>query len=600
VLGDYAMLIQISDPKASKTNTPSQYAIGIDFGTTYCVAGVIRDNLVELIPLEGEAFLLPSIVSYQSTETIVGAAANKALDSIHSIKRIMGRSASEIETILSHHPFVIAHTDEGIQLKTEQGLKYPVEVASTIFRHIKIKAADYLKQDIEDVVVTVPAYFDEVARTSIKDAARLAGLNVLRLIAEPTAAALAYGLDNAKEGTYVVYDLGGGTFDVSILKMTHGVFQVLATGGDPFLGGDDIDAMIVDYFLKDISLTSDQRRDALLHACQVKEKLSSQIKATFDTPLGDRCVLKQEVFESLIDSFVTRTLNITKDTLHQSGSNLDEIQGIILVGGSTRIPKIQKALSDNFKVPIFQSFNPDEVVARGAAEQAHLLTYGGDNVLIDVAPLSLGIEIMGGVVDKIIPRNSPIPIQKGQNFTTFQDNQTSIMINVVQGERELAEDCRSLGTFILSGIPPMPAGLAKIKVIFALDADGLLTVSAKEENVGIIETISVKPSYGLSEATIQEMILESHAHAQEDMEARLLNQAKSEANQLIQIVKQALEVDSDLLIESEKILIENAINNLSEVLVHNDRKSIRANISQLNHLTTEFAHKRVQKYLKTN
>lgn len=591
------MLIQITDPSGSRVDADSTYAIGIDFGTTHCVAGFIRDNRVELIPLNGESVLLPSIVSCHDDQIVVGDAAAAEPDAIYSIKRILGRSMVEVQSILDHHPFNVVQVDQGIKLKTAIGLQDPVQVASAIFRYIKHQSELYLNQDVNDAVVTVPAYFDEAARTSIKDAARLAGLNVLRLVAEPTAAALAYGIDDAKEGVYIVYDLGGGTFDVSVLRMTQGVFQVLATGGNAFLGGDDIDGMIVDYFLSESQLTAEQRRNALTHARHVKERLSTQLKATFDTPLGDRCVLKRETFETLLLPLIEQTINITRDTLDQAHVNLTEIQGIILVGGSTRTPAIETALSDSFKVPIFQSLNPDEVVAMGAARQAHLLTRGGDSMLIDVSPLSLGVEMMGGIVDKIIPRNSPIPIRKAQNFTTFQDNQTGIVINVVQGERELAKDCRSLGRFILSGIPPMPAGIARVNVMFALDADGLLSVTATEEKTGVVQKVVVKPTYGLSEDAMKEMILDSHRHAQADMKNRMLTQARTEAKQLIKVVEQALAVDGDLLSKTEQIDIRKAIEMLSEALLDADRDSIKEHMERLNLLTTEFAHKRLQKYL---
>lgn len=591
------MLIQITDPSVSKIDTDLMYAIGIDFGTTHCVAGLIRNNKVELIPLNGESFLLPSIVSYHADQILVGDEATAKRDPIHSIKRIIGRSLVEAQSVFDHHPFNVTQTDHGLKLKTAMGLQDPVQVASALFRHIKHQAELYLDQGVTEAVVTVPAYFDEVARASIKDAARLAGLKVLRLVAEPTAAALAYGIDDTKEGVYIVYDLGGGTFDVSILRMTQGVFQVLATGGNAFLGGDDIDATIVDYFLSESQLTPEQRRSALSHARHVKERLSTQLKATFDTPLGDRCVLKREIFEHLLQPLIFETINITRETLDQARINLSETQGIILVGGSTRIPAIETTLSKLFNVPVFQSLNPDEVVAMGAARQAHLLTRGGDSMLIDVSPLSLGVEMMGGIVDKIIPRNSPIPIRKAQNFTTFQDNQTGIVINVVQGERELAKNCRSLGRFILSGIPPLPAGLAKITVIFALDADGLLSVTAKEETTGVIQNVVVKPTYGLSEDAMKEMILDSHRHAQADMQKRLLTQTITEAKQLINVVEQALIADRDLLSTIEQANIQTAITALSTTLLDEDRENIKECMERLNHLTTEFAHKRLQKYL---
>lgn len=591
------MLIQITDPSASGSLPLSSIAIGIDFGTTHCVAGYVHNDQVSLIPLGGHGVLLPSVVSYHHEQSFVGYEAADDPYAIYAIKRIMGRSLKEVASVLTHHPIPIAMHDDHLKLKTRQGEKYPVEVASTIFRYIKDKAGAFLNQPIKNAVVTVPAYFDDAARASIKDAATLAGLNVLRLVAEPTTAALAYGLDEGKEGIYIVYDFGGGTFDVSVLKMTQGVFQVLATGGDAFLGGDDIDALIVAFFLQDAPLSLEQRRNALFQARQVKEKLTTQLKATFESPLGDRCVLKREALDELIEPLVNRTLRITEDVLQQAGVSANDLQGIILVGGSTRIPKVQQSLSDKFNVPMYQTLNPDEVVAIGAAHQAKLLTRGGDNVLVDVTPLSLGVEMMGGIVDKIIPRNSPIPIRKAQNFTTFQDNQTGIVIHVVQGERELAKDCRSLGTVTLSGIPPMPAGMAKVKVVFALDADGLLTVSATEEHTGIAQTITVKPTYGLNAETMAEMILDSHRHAKEDMELRLLEQVRMEAKQIIQALEQALYSDSDLLSLEEIDTIRSKLTELSNLMLAENREKIRHHIDQLNQLTEDFAHKRVKKHL---
>ncbi len=591
------MLIQITDPLAPKATVEKPSSIGIDFGTTHCVAGFMNEDKIQLIPLDGGSILLPSIVSYQDGHVSIGSSAANNSDAIYSIKRILGRNPVELTAVLGHHPFPVLQTEHGVILHTEMGIQTPTQVASAIFNHIKSQAEAYLSQQIPDAIVTVPAYFDEVARASVKEAATLAGFNVLRLVAEPTAAALAYGIDNDKEGVYIVYDLGGGTFDVSILRMTQGVFQVLATGGNAFLGGDDFDAHIVNYFLSNLQLTHEQRREALTHARHVKERLSTQLKATFDTPLGDRCVLKRETFEDIINPLLKETIAITQKTLSQAYVNLNEIQGIVLVGGSTRIPAIQESLQQSFNVPVLHSLNPDEIVAMGAAHQAHLLSRGGDTVLIDVSPLSLGVEMMGGIVDKIIPRNSPIPIRKAQNFTTFQDNQTGIVINVVQGEREFANDCRSLGKFVLSGIPAMPAGVAKVKVVFALDADGLLTVTAQEENTGVTQTVTVKPTYGLSDDAMKEMILDSYRNAQIDMENRLLSQAKTEAEQLLCAVEQALQEDGRMLSETEQQDINVATKKLSEILTTNDRHLIKQHTDVLNKLTTEFAHKRMQKYL---
>lgn len=587
------MLFQIQDP-LNQTNKPQKVpqALGIDFGTTHCVAGFVKEGKVELIPLDA-GFLLPSIVALTKDAVCVGSKAYGYPSAIYSIKRLLGQhTESRIGKFAAH-----TINADGM-IETLQGPKSALNIASIIFKHIKEKAEDYLKDVLTDVVVTVPAYFDEVSRACIKEAATLAGFTVLRLIAEPTAAALAYGLDEAKEGTYVVYDLGGGTFDVSLLRMKQGVFQVLATGGDNFLGGDDIDALIVNQFLQETILTPKQLVLARLNARIVKERLTTQVKATFDTPLGDRCVLKRENFDALITPLIDQTFQLTANVLNDAGILKSQIDGVILVGGSTRIPLIHKRFEAAFEKPIFQTLDPDCVVAMGAARQAHLLTHGGDSTLIDVTPLSLGVEMMGGIVDKIIPRNTPIPIRKGQNFTTFQDNQTGIVIHVVQGEREMAKDCRSLGQFVLSNIPPMPAGAARVKVTFALDADGLLTVTATEEVTGAVQSIDIKPTYGLSDIAMEEMILESHKNAKDDIENRLLTEVQTEAKQLIQLLQKALKEDGELLSSAQALEVRQKIEGLQAVMLTRDRENIKLHVDQLEAYVHEFVQNRITKHLK--
>lgn len=587
------MLFQIHDP-LEKKNQPEDFkiALGIDFGTTHCVAGYVKEGKVELIPLDN-GFLLPSIVAFAAESTHVGSKAYTYPSAVHSIKRVLGRHQSELVDV-----DLTLDIDESGAVETLEGSKHPIYIASLIFRHIKEKSEKHLDAVVDEVVVTVPAYFDEVARSCIKKAAELAGFSVLRLVAEPTSAALAYGLDDAKEGTYIVYDLGGGTFDVSVLRMQQGVFQVLATGGDNFLGGDDIDALIVRHFLPEAKLTQKQLILARLNARIVKERLTTQLKATFDTPLGDRCVLKRENFEALIQPLIDKTFNITATVLTEAAIETDNVDGIILVGGSSRIPLIQETFKRQFAKPIYQTLDPDCVVAMGAAQQAHLLTKGGDSTLIDVTPLSLGIEMMGGVVDKIIPRNSPIPIRKGQNFTTFKDNQTGLVINIVQGEREMAADCRSLGSFVLSNIPPMPAGAARIKVVFALDADGLLNVKATEETTGTEQFVEIKPTYGLSESAMEEMILESHKYAKEDMANRLLKESETEAKQIILAIEKGVAEDSDVLSNAELAKMKSLILALQDALLSKDRELIKSESKRVDAFASEFAQRRITKHLK--
>ncbi len=588
------MFIQISDPLKPEIEKPTQLAIGIDFGTTHCVAAVIKNGRAETIPLNDDGTdLLPSVIKVENNKLQISS---DRTSGVSSIKRIMGRSFKEVIAVYPSYENVIKDSDNGIKIKTDIGYKAPIELAASIFKHIKSASESHLQQAVSDAVVTVPAYFDDTARASIRDAAKLAGLNVLRLIAEPTSAALAYGLDTAAEGNYIVYDLGGGTFDVSVLNLTQGVFQVLATGGNPLLGGDDIDEIIVEHF-RLTGLTYSERKKAALSAKNVKEKLSQQLKATFESPKSDRSVLTREQLERLIFPWVTQTCDIVQNTLRNAEVTLSEIQSIILVGGSTRIPLIKQELNTTFQLPIHNNIDPDRVVALGAAHQASALKVGSDNILIDVTPLSLGVEMMGGVVEKIIHRNTPLPIQKSQDFTTFKDNQTGLVIHVLQGERELALDCRSLGKITLSGIPPMPAGMVKVRVNFMLDADGLLTVKAKEETSGVSQKIQVKPTYGLSENVMAEMILESQRLAQHDMSQRLLKQSKTVAQQLLNTTQAALQKDGDLLLKSELSTIKNALSNLTSSLQHEDRNAILVATETLNQATLEFAHKRVQKYL---
>lgn len=558
------MLLQIHEP--GETPLPHQsstVAVGIDLGTTHSVIAFSSEGKVEVLHDQCGGVLIPSVLHYTSESVTVGRNAVPHADAIHSIKRKMGDAAQV--------------------LSTPQGDKTPVEISAEILRHLRKQAEAALGKEVTQAVITVPAYFDDAARTATKDAAKLAGLDVLRLVNEPTAAALAYGLDNASEGIYAVYDLGGGTFDISILKMQMGVFQVLSTAGDVALGGDDIDQLIA----RQASVFGSQKLSAM-EARKIKEQLSEQDEVTF----GTYHITRSE-FESLIDPLIQRTLIICDKALADAGLSKQELVGVVLVGGSTRIPAIRKAVSDYFGKPALTNVNPDEVVAVGAALQAEGLTQGSDNLLLDVIPLSLGLETMGGMVEKIIHRNTPIPVAVSQEFTTYQDGQTAMRLHVLQGDREMVEQNRSLAQFTLSGIPPMPAGLARIKVDFVVDADGVLSVAAQESTTGITQKIEIRPSYGLAPEQVEQMLLESMEHAREDITLRLLAEAKFEANRLMEELKSAFADAGDLLTPEENERIDAQIALLQGAVSSDNRDAIDFHRSQLEHLTQPFAERRM-------
>jgi molecular chaperone HscA len=558
------MLLQIHEP--GETPLPHQsdaVAVGIDLGTTHSVIAFSSQGKVEVLHDQCGGVLIPSVVHYGADEVVVGRNAMLQPQAIHSIKRQMGDAAQIIETA--------------------QGKKTPVEISAEILRHLRKQAEAALGKEVTQAVITVPAYFDDAARTATKDAAKLAGLEVLRLVNEPTAAALAYGLDNAAEGIYAVYDLGGGTFDISILKMQMGVFQVLATAGDVALGGDDIDQLIS----RQSSVVSHQKV-SVLEARRLKEKLSDAEEVS----LGDY-TLTRSSFESVIEPIIQRTLIICDKALADASVTKAELTGIVLVGGSTRIPAIRKAVSDYFGKPALTNVNPDEVVAVGAALQAEGLTRGSDNLLLDVIPLSLGLETMGGMVEKIIHRNTPIPVAVSQEFTTYQDGQTAMRLHVLQGDREMVDQNRSLAQFTLSGIPPMPAGLARIKVDFVVDADGVLSVAAQESTTGITQKIEIRPSYGLAPEQIEKMLLESMEHAREDITLRLLAEAKFEAARLMEELKSAFADAGHLLTPAENERIDAQIALLQGALASDNRDAIDFHRSQLEHLTQPFAERRM-------
>jgi molecular chaperone HscA len=546
------MLFNISEPNAPVVSR--ERAIGIDLGTTYSIACVSDGQKPVCISVEGNT-LVPSIA--------VGKQG-----SIHSFKRFM--------TTPSQPVF------EG---------KTPVELSAQVLGRLKVAAEKHLGAPVSKAVITVPAYFDDTARQATKDAAKLAGLQVLRLINEPTAAALAYGLDKNMEGTYAIYDLGGGTFDISILKMTQGVFQVLATGGHLTLGGNDVDQVIADFWCQQSGL---KPTPALLALARAAKELSN-FQGIFD---GVSVQLTEKELETLCAPLVQETLNICTRVLKDATLNANHIQGVVLVGGSTRLRAVQKAVADFFKQPPLTNLDPDRVVAMGAALQAESLTYGGGALLIDVAPLSLGLETMGGLVEKIIPRNSPLPIAMAQEFTTYEDGQTGMSIHVVQGERELVSDCRSLAQFTLNGIPPLPAGAARILVTFQVDADGLLTVSAQEKYTQVRQEISVQPTYGLTAEDFERMVFESQAYGAEDMHQRLLTEYTVEARQILRYVDNALMADADLLTDHEQATLRQAMETLENAITSQNREAIHTQTKNLSTLSQPFAEARLNRAIQ--
>lgn len=572
-------LLQISEPGQAPDPHQRRIAVGIDLGTTHSLVASVRNGVAECLPDENGRLLLPSAVRYLEGDRrqigfdALAARAQDPANTITSVKRLMGRGLADIANRESMS-YRIGSSDGGmVKVQTLAGEKSPVEISAEILATLRFRAEDTFDDELYGAVITVPAYFDEGQRQATKDAAQLAGLNVLRLISEPTAAAIAYGLDNASEGVYAVYDLGGGTFDISILRLTQGVFEVIATGGDSALGGDDYDHALADFVLAQTGAQagSDADKAALLVAARAaKEALTDSGSVVFKAEVAGKTVsldLTREQFDAATKPLTDRTIAAVRKALRDAKLKAEELQGIVLVGGSTRMPQVRRAVAEFFGRDPLVNLNPDEVVALGAAIQANQLAGNngaGELLLLDVIPLSLGIETMGGLVERIVPRNQTIPTAMAQDFTTYQDGQTALALHVVQGERDLVSDCRSLARFTLRGIPPMAAGAARIRVTFTVDADGLLSVSAKEQGSGVEASVAVKPSYGLSDDQIAAMLQESFSTAQQDMQARALVEARVDADRMLLATQSALDADGDLLNDEERAVIDASMAQLRE------------------------------------
>lgn len=608
-------LLQIAEPGQSLAPHQRRLAVGIDLGTTNSLVATMKNSLPEVLADEQGRALLPSVVRYlpggttQAGYQALQNANGDPKNTIISAKRFMGRGLNDVAHFESL-PYEFVDAPGMLKIKTVAGDKSPVEVSAEILARLRQRAEDSLDDEIVGAVITVPAYFDDAQRQATKDAAKLAGVEVLRLLNEPTAAAIAYGLDNASEGLYAVYDLGGGTFDISILRLSKGVFEVLSTGGDSALGGDDFDHRLYCWVLEQakLQLLSDKDTRLLISAAkEAKEQLSKNPLARVHVTLGTGAVvnvgISQAQFFELTQHLVSKTLVAAKKALRDAGLRSEEIKGVVMVGGATRMPHVQRAVGELFGQTPLNNLDPDKVVAIGAAMQADLLAgnkqKGDEWLLLDVIPLSLGVETMGGLVEKIIPRNTPIPVARAQDFTTFRDGQTALALHVMQGEREVVDACRSLAKFELRGIPPMAAGAARIRVTYQVDADGLLSVTAKEQQSGIEASIAVKPSYGLSDSDITTMLQDGFSHAAQDVQARALREEIVDANRLVEAVEAALVEDKQLLDEDELDVIERKLAALKELVkTTNDAQVLRRSVESLSKATDDFAARRMNESIK--